>query len=35
MLELPLDDRPLEPARQGLPAEEADKPQRGVIIVDL
>jgi hypothetical protein len=34
-LPLPMDDRPFEPSRQGLPKEESDKPQRGVIIVDL
>jgi hypothetical protein len=35
VLELPLDDRPFEPSRQGLPKDESEKPQRGVIIVDL
>ncbi len=35
VLELPLDDRPLEPSRHGMPADDAEKPQRGVIIVDL
>jgi hypothetical protein len=35
VLELPIDDYRREPSRQGLPADEAEKPQRGVIIVDL
>jgi len=35
VLELPLDEPSREPSRQGMPAEEAEQPQRGVIIVDL
>ncbi len=35
VLELPLDDRCPEPSRQGMPADDSEAPQRGVIIVDL